>query len=289
MLACPVCAEPLARVDSGQVGCANGHRFDEAKQGHLTLLPAKRRALTADTPEMVDARLRFLGRGHYARVERALAAEVADATAPGIVLDVGSGPGTYLAHALRAADGRRGVAQDVPVPVGRQPGPRLGVALDLSAVAIRRAARAHERAGAVVGDVTERLPVVDGAAAVVLDVFAPRNQTEYARVLHPDGVLVVVTPRTGHLAELAEATITVDPEKERRLHDSLTPAFVLRSTEDLTWTMDLTAEDVHDVVHMGPSHHHVAPGTVFAPATVTAAVTISTWTPVRRPAPTVTP
>lgn len=259
MLACPVCAEPLGRIDGGQVGCANGHRFDEAKQGHLTLLPAKRRALTADTPEMVDARLRFLGRSHYAPVERALAALVAEATAPGIVLDVGSGPGTYLVHALRAADGR------------------LGVALDLSAIAIRRAARVHERAGAVVGDVTERLPVVDGAAAVLLDVFAPRNQTEYARVLHPEGLLVVVTPRTGHLAELAEATITVDPEKERRLHDSLTPSFVLRSSEDLTWTMDLSAEDVHDVVHMGPSHHHVDREQVFAPTSVTAAVSVSTW------------
>lgn len=281
MLACPVCAEPLGRVDGGQVGCPNGHRFDEAKQGHLTLLPAKRRALTADTPEMVDARLRFLGRGHYAPVERALAAIVADATAPGIVLDVGSGPGTYLAHALRAADGRLGVAPDALAPVGRQPTRRVGVALDLSAVAIRRAARAHERAGAVVGDVTERLPVVDGAAAVLLDVFAPRNQTEYARVLHADGVLVVVTPRTGHLAELAEATISVDPEKERRLHDSLTPSFALRSSEDLTWSMELSAEDVHDVVHMGPSHHHVAADAVFEPATVTAAVTVSTWTPTR--------
>ncbi|WP_418516073.1 putative RNA methyltransferase [Curtobacterium flaccumfaciens pv. flaccumfaciens] len=284
MLACPVCAEPLGRVDGGQVGCPNGHRFDEAKQGHLTLLPAKRRALTADTPEMVDARLRFLGRGHYAPLERALAAIVADATAPGIVLDVGSGPGTYLAHALDAAhvpDGRPVAAPDASAPAGGRPGPRLGVALDLSAVAIRRAARAHERAGAVVGDVTERLPVVDGAAAVLLDVFAPRNQTEYARVLHADGVLAVVTPRAGHLAELAEATISVDPEKERRLHDSLTPSFALRSSEDLTWTMELSAEDVHDVVHMGPSHHHVAADTVFEPATVTAAVTVSTWTPTR--------
>ncbi|WP_139178866.1 putative RNA methyltransferase [Curtobacterium sp. MCBA15_005] len=284
MLACPVCAEPLGRVDGGQVGCPNGHRFDEAKQGHLTLLPAKRRALTADTPEMVDARLRFLGRGHYAPVERALAAIVADATAPGIVLDVGSGPGTYLAHALDAAnapDGRPVAAPDASAPAGSRPGPRLGVALDLSAVAIRRATRAHERAGAVVGDVTERLPVVDGAAAVLLDVFAPRNQTEYARVLHADGVLAVVTPRAGHLAELAEATISVDPEKERRLHDSLTPSFALRSSEDLTWTMELSAEDVHDVVHMGPSHHHVAADTVFEPATVTAAVTVSTWTPTR--------
>ncbi|KQS10028.1 hypothetical protein ASG04_05450 [Curtobacterium sp. Leaf183] len=262
VLACTVCREPLARTGDGQAGCADGHRFDEAKQGHLTLLPAKRRALTADTPEMVDARIRFLGRGHYAPVERALAAVVASSDAPGIVLDVGSGPGTYLAHALRAADGR------------------LGVALDLSPVAVRRAARVHPRVGAVVGDVTERLPVVDGAAAVVLDVFAPRNQREYARVLHADGVLVVVTPRPGHLAELAEATISVDPEKDRRLHDSLTPSFVQRSSEDLTWTMELDAADVHDVVHMGPSHHHVAPDAVFAPTTVTAAVTVSTWAPI---------
>lgn len=262
VLACPVCAEPLARVGT-QAGCGNGHRFDEARQGHLTLLPAKRRALTADTPEMVDARLRFLGRGHYGPVERALAAVVAGESTPGIVLDVGSGPGTYLAHALDAADSR------------------LGLALDLSPVAIRRAARVHERAGAVVGDVTERLPVVDGAAAVLLDVFAPRNQHEYRRVLHPDGVLVVVTPRPGHLAELAAATISVDPEKERRLHDSLTPAFTLQTSEDLTWSMDLTAEDVHDVVHMGPSHHHVDPSTTFEPASVTAAVSVSAWTPVR--------
>lgn len=281
VLACPVCREPLARTGSGQAGCANGHRFDEAKQGHLALLPAKRRALTADTPEMVDARIRFLGRGHYAPVERALAAVVGAASAPGVVLDVGAGPGTYLAHALDAsgADGRLGVAPGDAVPVGRDPAMRLGVALDLSAVAVRRAARVHDRAGAVVGDVTERLPVVDAAAAVVLDVFAPRNQREYARVLHADGVLVVVTPRTGHLAELAEATISVDPEKERRLHDSLTPSFVQRSSEDLTWTMELEAPDVHDVVHMGPSHHHVAPDTVFAATTVTAAVTVSTWTP----------
>lgn len=269
VLACPVCREPLARTGSGQAGCTTGHRFDEAKQGHLTLLPAKRRALTADTPEMVAARLRFLGRGHYAPVERALAAVVVSVEAPGVVLDVGSGPGTYLAHALDASGASGASGSDG----------RLGVALDLSAIAVRRAARVHERVGAVVGDVTERLPVVDGAAAVVLDVFAPRNHREYARVLHEDGVLVVVTPRPGHLAELAEATISVDPEKERRLLDSLSPSFVQRSSEDLTWTMELSADDVHDVVHMGPSHHHVAPDAVFAPTTVTAAVTVSTWVP----------
>jgi 23S rRNA (guanine745-N1)-methyltransferase len=258
-LACPVCNEPLDRQANGQAGCGNGHRFDEAKQGHLTLLPAKRRALTADSPEMVDARIRFLGAGHYRPIEDALAAAAASVHAPGVILDVGSGPGTYLSSVLDAVDDR------------------LGIALDLSPAAIRRAARVNARAGAVVGDVTERLPIVDGAAALVLDVFAPRNQREYARVLHPHGALVVVTPRAGHLAELAEATIRVDPTKDERLHASLEPRFALASQQELTWTMELSADAVSDVVHMGPSHHHVAPDAVFEPRMVTAAVTVSVW------------
>jgi 23S rRNA (guanine745-N1)-methyltransferase len=264
-LACPVCRQPLARVGDGSVGCAAGHRYDEARQGSLTLLPARRRALVADTVEMVGARIRFLGSGHYAPIASALASAVGSVAADGVVLDVGSGPGTYLA----------GVLDAVP--------DRLGIALDLSPVAIRRAARIHERAGAVVGDVTERLPVVDGAAAVVLDVFAPRNQAEYARVLAPGGLLVVVTPRDGHLRGVP-GIIRVDPAKEQRLRDSLTPSFVPVGAEDLTWTMELTADEVSDVVHMGPSHHHVAPDATFPPATVTAAVTVSTWRARERPA-----
>lgn len=130
VLACPVCAEPLARTAPSQAGCGNGHRYDEAKQGHLTLLPARRRALTADTPAMVDARLRFLGRGHYAPVERALTRLVGEASAPGVVLDVGSGPGTYLAHTLDG-DGDDGAGDDTAAgPAGR-----LGVALDPSCCA----------------------------------------------------------------------------------------------------------------------------------------------------------
>ncbi len=95
---------------------------------------------------------------------RGLAAELAAAGrrgrgtgVPGCAADVGAGPGYYLAAVL-----------------GQLPG-RAGLALDVSKFALRRAARAHPRIGAVAADAWRRLPVADGAAAVVVNVFAPRS------------------------------------------------------------------------------------------------------------------
>ncbi len=42
----------------------------------------------------------------------------------------------------------------------------------------------------------------DAVAALVLNVFAPRNGAETTRVLAPGGLLAVVTPTERHLEEL---------------------------------------------------------------------------------------
>ena len=75
--------------------------------------------------------------------------------------------------------------------VGR--GGVAGLAVDVSKPALRRAAQAHPRAAAIRADLWRRLPVSDGVAALILNVFAPRNGPEYHRVLRPDGLLLVVT------------------------------------------------------------------------------------------------
>ena len=119
---------------------------------------------------MVAAREAFLAAGHFdpviaavtAAAERALAA----ASAGGVV-ELGAGTGVQLADVL-----------------DRHP-ERVGLAIDRSRPAARRAARAHPRLGAVVCDVWRGLPVRSGAAALVLNAFAPRNGPEIARVLHP--------------------------------------------------------------------------------------------------------
>ncbi|GGX31327.1 hypothetical protein GCM10010341_60970 [Streptomyces noursei] len=94
----------------------------------------------------------------------------------GTVVDVGCGTGYYLA----------GVLDQLPDP--------RGLGLDASVRALRSAARAHRRAAAASWDVFRPFPLVDQAADVVLDVFAPRNPSEFHRVLRPSGRLIVVRP-----------------------------------------------------------------------------------------------
>jgi 23S rRNA (guanine745-N1)-methyltransferase len=156
---------------------------------------------------MVADRVAFLEAGHYAGVTHALADAVADGPAPGTLLDLGGGTGHHLA----------GVLDRLPAAVG--------VALDSSPYAARRAARAHPRAVAVVADTWARLPVADRAVDRVLVVFAPRNGPEIARVLRDDGRLVVVSPAADHLSELVGplGLLRVDPDKAARLAATLEP------------------------------------------------------------------
>lgn len=269
VLRCPVCDEPL-RLD-GSVRCGNGHSFDIARQGYVNLQAGKA-AATADTADMVAARAEFLAGGHYDEIVSAVAAAAADlvgsASTP-LVVDAGAGTGYWLAAVL-----------------GRLPGAR-GLALDSSKHAARRGARANPRIGAAVCDTWRRLPVADGAASLVLNVFAPRNGGEFARVLRPDGALLVVTPTPRHLAEVVTefGLVTVDHVKDVRLIRSLASHFDLVSRDEITTGLELGPDDLRRIVRMGPSAWHVPDeemeGRLPAQATIqaTAATMLSVYRP----------
>jgi 23S rRNA (guanine745-N1)-methyltransferase len=268
LLRCPHCHGSL-EAGARSVRCANGHSFDIARQGYLSLLPGDAQLGSADTAEMVAARERFLGAGHFDPLADTLAAAAAralEAGPAGSVIDLGAGTGWYLSRVL---DRLRG---------------RSGLALDLSKHALRRAARAHQRIGAVAADAWRPLPVRDEVAALALSVFAPRDGPELARVLQAGGALIVASPTDSHLIELVEALglLSVDERKRERLEAKLDPHLGPALESELEWTLELRQAGVRDLVAMGPSGAHADPAildeavsALAEPVSVTASVEIS--------------
>jgi 23S rRNA (guanine745-N1)-methyltransferase len=185
LLRCPVCRLDLIAGGSGRLACRNRHSFDLARDGYVNLLRGRRPAEAGDNSAQLRHRARFLDASHF----RALAPAIADRLAAQAgstwrVLDAGCGTGHHLAA----------VAAELRTTIG------LG--LDVAREAARFAARRWPGLGFAVGDLWADWPVRDGAADLVLSIFAPKNFIESARVLQPGGWLAVVYPGAGHLIEL---------------------------------------------------------------------------------------
>jgi 23S rRNA (guanine745-N1)-methyltransferase len=269
-LACPQCGGSLA-LDDRALRCDAGHSFDVARQGYVNLLPGRANSSTADTPAMIAARRVFLDGGHFAPITHAVISAVGAAVpedASGVYLDAGAGTGYALSALLDAAP------------------TRAGIALDISKHAAKVAASAHERIGSIVADVWTRLPLRDGCAALVLDIFSPRNAEEFARVLVDGGMLVVVTPNPEHLAELVGplGLITVDPRKSERLSTKLGSHFEQVAEQVVTYPLELSRADAIAAAAMGPSAAHVSADELTRrveslddPIMVTVSVTVGTY------------
>ncbi|MFD3444938.1 methyltransferase domain-containing protein [Microbacteriaceae bacterium 4G12] len=255
-LRCPICFLPLEPRPPLSLACASGHSHDVNRRGYVTLLSPKTRVV-GDDAAMLDARDAFLSTGHYRAIADA-AAELLPADAGQRILDAGCGTGYYLRRAL----------EDRPDAVA--------LALDLSPAAVSRAVRGDDRIDGLVADVWAPLPVRDGAATAILNVFAPRNPEEFWRVLEPGGSLVVVVPDGEHLRELRDRGLVlgVQEEKRQRLLEALSPRFALDREIPVRTTLSLAPKAVSSLIGMGPSaHHRTGDAPLEQDTTITASVT----------------
>lgn len=245
LLACPLCRAALTLMQGttpAALICALGHRYDAAKQGYFNMLTGRGTAFEADTAMMVQSRIEFLESGHYGPLAELVAERILlHRPQARALLDAGAGTGYYAAAVQR-----------------RLPGSAV-VALDISKYALRRTARLLPRSVSIVWDIWRDLPVRDHCIDVVLNIFAPRNPREFHRVLRPDGLLAVVTPRPGHLADVARrvSLLHVPAEKDLNLRRSLGSHFALLEQIPLDLSLELTPRDIRNVALMGPAARHL--------------------------------
>ena len=249
LLACPICGARLA-PDGGALTCPTRHSYDVAREGYVNLL---RTRTPGDTKEMLLARRRFLERGHYAPLSDAInglvEAHLRDRggeTDGGSIADAGCGEGYYLGR-LRPS-----------LVAGAGGTHRCHLGLDASKDAVRLAAKRYKDAVFVVADIKARLPLVDGSVEVLLNVFAPRNPAEFARVTVAGGLLLVVIPAPDHLAELRSSLrlLEIEEKKEQRVVEALADGFHLGGSNALEYELPLDAEDVLSLVRMTPNYWH---------------------------------
>ena len=258
---CPVCGGTLAAADDARsLHCKEGHSFDIARQGYVSLVTGSRPM--GDTADMVRARTAFLASGIYAPIAELLVDAIQSYhPRQGLLADLGGGTGWYSAYILD-----RIPALD-------------GVLIDVSAHAAKVAARAHPRLWVATADLWKSIPLPDDSVDIALVVFAPRNPDEIWRILTPGGMCLVVTPQPNHLEELRTtySMLAIEPEKEARLLDQFS-AFSAGETRTLEYRRSFSPQDIAHVIGMGPSAFHQAHVPVAdQPLEVTISVALHTF------------
>lgn len=202
---CPLCGETLTDTGSS-LRCAAGHSFDKARQGYAHLLPVQQKhaLLPGDDREMVAARRRFLEGGWYdpfCQKLCELSASALSKTKNPLIADAGCGEGYYTA-AVKDTLCKAGIT------------PRI-CAFDISKFAVKAAAGQHKGIDFAVAS-SYAIPLPDACADLVLNIFSPMADREFARILKPGGTLIFSVPSARHLWGLKEILYEKPYENEEK-------------------------------------------------------------------------
>ncbi len=255
-LICPVCSHPLDLVER-TLRCEGRHSFDIAKEGYVNLMLGHKKGarIQGDEKEMLQARRTFLERGWYQPLSDAINQQVWEhlqqhkLIGPQLALvDLGCGEGHYLGR-LEASLGEKAAAQHNPL-----------FGLDIAKDAVRMASRRHRNIRFLVSDANRKLPFSDGSTACLLNIFSPRNGAEFARVIHPTGMLLVVIPNQAHLSELRNycRLLQIEENKSEQLRTSLSKWFRMAASQRVMVPMRLETQSLVALVRMTPNYWHMS-------------------------------
>ena len=259
-LRCPVCGGPLL-LAGRSLRCARAHSFDLAKEGYAYLLPMQKKhaADPGDGKAMVRARRAFLSAGHYAPLKKH-AADPGDGKAMVRARRAFLSAGHYAPLMATLAALCAALPHDHIVDAGCGEGsydkylydalgcPQIA-AFDLSKEAVRLASKLVPDAAFCVGG-SFCAPVRDGWADLLLNIFSPMAEAEFARMLRPGGHLVYAVPTARHLFGLKE--ILYDCPYENEVRQTEYDGFAFVKAVESTAVITLEGQSVQDLFAMTP-------------------------------------
>jgi len=232
LLICPLCRTTLTRQNKSQ-RCANGHSFDIAKEGYtnLLLVQQKKSKEPGDNPEMVKARRDFLQAGYYQPLCEAASQLLAPLNAQ-YLLDIGCGEGYYT----------QAFSQFIPHIIG----------LDIAKPAVQLAAKKHPNTTWLVAS-SALLPVADDSIDVASSLFSPIPVAQMARVLKPQGYVLVVRAADTHLWTMREALFgEVRAHQPDKFLEELATHFELVQQHELRFDLHLPQQALKNLLAMTP-------------------------------------
>lgn len=238
---CPICKKHFSRKNQSLV-CPNGHCFDIAKKGYVNLLRSKGSAARrhGDDRMMVAARTAFLNAGFYDPLRDAVARLAALHAKHGcILLDAGCGEGFYTSFIRKSLE-HAGIAVSA-------------YGIDVSRDALAACAARDRQIGLAAASIFD-LPAADGSVDLLINLFAPYDAAEFARIVKPEGTLLRAFPAERHLWELKEA-VYAEPY-ENVIGTLALPGFSLISRNDLSFPLILIEkESIEALFKMTPYYY----------------------------------
>lgn len=259
---CPSCDQALILQDTVQpqtYRCNNQHSFDLAREGYLNLLLAqnKRSRNPGDSDEMIRSRQRFLNAGYYQPLSDAIVTAVAKAASgpEQTVLDLGCGEGYYM-HQLR-------IALDSRAPESKAPNQNTTklnlLGMDISKLAVRLAAKRKMDARLAV-DSVYTIPLFENRIDTAISVFSPISVEETARVLKPNGQLIMVGPGAEHLSGLTSLIYEQSlPHGGNTASLEKASQFNLLEQIEIKQSIVVSGSDILDLLKMTPYYWHSRP------------------------------
>ena len=134
------------------------------------------------------------------------------------------------------------------------------VGIDISKEAIRLAAKRYHECSFVVANLKERFVFADGTLDILLNIFAPHNVEEFARVMTSGGLLMLVIPGPTHLLQVRQEfhLLNIEEQKQQRVIEQFAPSFKLLTTSTLHYTLHLENTALNQLVMMTPNSWHLS-------------------------------